>query len=296
MSEENVKIEGILQRISMLRGWSKHTLQSYITDVLHAQHFLRRHGSDVFQANNGDASAYLAYLMRQNYKASSIQRKRSALSTWFSYLHNEGIRTDNPMKKIPKLHTSRRLPKELSEQDIEHLLDAPDISKHTGMRDKAMLELMYATGLRVSELIQLTLAHIDTQTCMIRVIGKGNKERLVPYGDESEYWLKQWLQIRPTFANAYVFPGRGKQAMSRQNFWKRIKIYAQSIGLSPLPSPHTLRHAFATHLLNHGANLRSVQLLLGHANITTTEIYTHVSRARLHQLVEQAHPLGMVGK
>jgi integrase/recombinase XerD len=156
-----------------------------------------------------------------------------------------------------------------------------------------MLEVLYATGLRVSELVNLTLAQVDMAAGLVRVVGKGDKERLVPFGDEAGRWLAAWLAARPPRpAGPYLFAGRAGKAMSRQNFWLRIRFYASKTGMTHLPSPHTLRHAFATHLLNHGADLRAVQMLLGHANITTTEIYTHVSRTRLHDLVNRSHPLG----
>ncbi|OIO71919.1 MAG: site-specific tyrosine recombinase XerD [Zetaproteobacteria bacterium CG1_02_49_23] len=286
----------MLQRISMLRGWSLKTLQAYQTDLLHAQQFFKQHGSDVYQATTDEVSAYIASLIRNNFKNTSIQRKRSGLTTWFGHLQDQGMRQDNPVRGLPKMRPQRRLPRELNESDVERLLDAPDTKSPVGLRDRTMLELMYATGLRVSELVHLQLAHIDRQSGIIRVIGKGDKERLVPFGDESDHWLTQWLKKRPHTLNPFVFPGRGRVAMSRQNFWKRIKKYAASENIQPMPSPHTLRHAFATHLLNHGASLRSVQMLLGHANITTTEIYTHVSRARLHQQIELAHPLGRGGQ
>jgi integrase/recombinase XerD len=226
-------------------------------------------------------------------KESTIQRRRSALSTWYNYLQDQGIREDHPARHLPRLRKSRPLPKLLSEQDVEALLLAPDVATQTGLRDRCMLEVLYATGLRVSELVNLTLSQVDLAAGLVRVVGKGDKERLVPFGDEAGRWLTAWLAARPSRpAGPYFFAGRAGKAMSRQNFWQRIKLYASKAGISPLPSPHTLRHAFATHLLNHGADLRVVQMLLGHANVTTTEIYTHVSRTRLHDLVNQSHPLG----
>ncbi len=286
-------ITGLLQRMAMLRGWSHNTTESYRTDLLHADLFMHSQKTDLMQADQAAVLKYLASLRQDGLKESTIQRRRSALSTWYSYLQDQDLREDHPARHLPKLQKSRPLPKLLSERDVEALLDAPDTATPTGVRDRCMLEILYATGLRVTELVSLSLANIDMAAGLVRVIGKGDKERLVPFGEEAEQWLQQWLLLRPTkHATSFLFAGRSGKAMTRQNFWLRIKQYAEAAEVYPLPSPHTLRHAFATHLLNHGADLRAVQMLLGHANITTTEIYTHVARARLHDLVNQAHPLG----
>jgi len=286
-------ITGLLQRLAMLRGWSPKTTESYRSDLLHADAFFHAAHTSLMQANQEAVLKYLASLRRKGLKESTIQRRRSALSTWFTYLQDQGNRDDHPARHLPKVRKSRPLPKLMSEQDVEALLETPDISMPTGIRDRCMLEMLYATGLRVSELVSLQLSHVDRAAGLIRVIGKGNKERLIPFGEEAARWMRQWLRARPGEpATPFLFPGRAGRAMSRQNFWLRLKGYAELAGISPAPSPHTLRHAFATHLLNHGADLRAVQMLLGHANITTTEIYTHVTRARLHDLVNQSHPLG----
>jgi len=286
-------ITGLLQRLAMLRGWSVKTTESYRCDLLHADAFFCAARSSLMLADQAAVLAYLASLRRNGLRESSIQRKRSALSTWFTYLQDQGMRADHPARHLPRIRKSRPLPKLMSEHDVEALLAAPDATMPTGIRDRAMLELLYATGLRVSELVGLQLAHVDMAAGLLRVTGKGDKERLAPFGEEAARWLHEWLGLRPAEpATPFLFPGRGGKAMSRQNFWLRLKQYAVMANISPLPSPHTLRHAFATHLLNHGADLRAVQMLLGHANVTTTEIYTHVSRARLHDLVNRSHPLG----
>ena len=289
-------IVGLLQRLAMLRGWSPNTTESYRSDLLHASAFFHAGKSTLMQADKAEVLSYLASLRRDGLKESTIQRRRSALSTWFTYLQDQGEREDHPARHLPKVRKSRPLPKLMSESDVEALLHAPDIHTSTGLRDRAMLEVLYATGLRVSELVGLSLAHVDLAAGLLRVIGKGDKERLVPFGEEAGRWLSQWLQVRPVQpASPFLFAGRAGRAMSRQNFWLRLKQHAAQAGITPLPSPHTLRHAFATHLLNHGADLRVVQMLLGHANVTTTEIYTHVTRARLHDLVNESHPMGHAG-
>jgi len=286
-------ITGLLQRIAMLRGWSAKTTEAYRSDLLHADVFFRARHSCLNAADQAGILAYLAALHQQGLSERTIQRRRSALSTWFAYLQEQGMRQDHPARHLPKIRKSRYLPKLLSEQDVEALLAAPDRATVMGLRDYCMLEILYATGLRVSELIALRLSQVDRAAGLVRVIGKGDKERLVPFGEVAGDSLAAWLTARPAEpATPFLFPGRGGKAMTRQNFWLRIRQYAELAGIRPLPSPHTLRHAFATHLLNHGADLRAVQMLLGHANITTTEIYTHVTRARLHDLVNSAHPLG----
>jgi len=287
------EVDGILQRLRMLKNWSKQTLVAYHLDLLDAQQWCFEHvDCNIFTAKNNDILAYMSSLSQRELRPSSIARKRSALSTFYTYLVLENMRDDNPTKVLPKVRQVRILPKSLSEQHVNDLLEAPDISDMHGLRDRCMLELMYASGLRVSELVSLQLGHVDMQEKLLRVVGKGDKERLVPFGETSQSFLMQWLQMRPKVSNAFLFPGRGNRAMTRQNFWLRIKKHGQAAGLHPLPSPHVLRHAFATHLLNHGADLRSIQWMLGHAHITTTEIYTHVSQQRLHEVIETCHPLG----
>jgi len=292
-SEHEEAITGLLQRLAMLRGWSHQTTTAYRSDLLHADAFLRARNTSLMQADSTAVLAYLADLGRDGLRPATIQRRRSALSTWFSWLQDQGLREDHPARHLPKLRKSSPLPKIMSEHDVERLLAAPETGDPVGLRDRCMLELLYATGMRVSELVGLMRGQVDLQAGLARVVGKGDKERLVPFGQEAGRWLQQWLLARPTEpASPYLFAGRGGKAMTRQNFWLRIKCYAAVADIRPQPSPHTLRHAFATHLLNHGADLRAVQMLLGHAHITTTEIYTHVSRARMHDLVNRSHPLG----
>jgi len=290
--EEFERVEGLLQRLAMLRNWSRQTLSAYRSDLMDVHVFLQTSQTTLFDASSELLMLYLGSLMKRGLRASSIQRKRSALSTWYSFLQLQDLREDHPVRNLPKQRRGRPLPKNMSEDDVNRLLQEPDVDSIHGLRDRCMLELMYATGMRVSELVTLQLGCLDMQAGILRVVGKGDKERLIPFGEEAGSWLSKWLERRSNAANAFVFPGRANKAMSRQNFWLRMRKYGEAIGLKPLPSPHVLRHAFATHLLNHGADLRSVQMMLGHANITTTEIYTHVSRVRLHQWVDAVHPLG----
>jgi len=295
-SEATQRAEGLLHRLAMLRGWSPRTISSYTADLMHAGAYLDSQGSDLFAAGEEDILSYLSELKHRGLADTSLRRKRSALSTWFSFLLAEGLRNDNPCKRLPPQRRRRALPKMLSEAEVEALLAAPDTTTLHGLRDRAMLEILYASGLRVSELVGLRMSQMDAKAMLLRVIGKGDKERLVPFGEEAGEWMSRWMTMRKTqaglSASPFLFPGRAGHAMTRQNFWQRLRLHARKAALRQMPSPHTLRHAFATHLLNHGADLRAVQMLLGHANISTTEIYTHISRVRLHEAVNRAHPLG----
>lgn len=284
-------VEGLLQRQRMLRGWSVHTFEAYRRDLLRIQILLATLQSDLYLATTGQLLEVFNTLQQQLSPA-SLERCRSALNSWFTLLQDEGRRADHPLRQLPARRHTRQLPLTMDEDSVKQLLEAPDCHTETGLRDRCMLELMYATGMRVSELTSLKRSQLDMPARMLRVLGKGNKERLIPFGEVAGNWLQSWLQQRST-ASAWLFPGRNGRMMSRQNIWLRIKKYADECGIQPAPSPHTLRHAFATHLLNHGAELRALQLLLGHSSIGTTEIYTHVSRLRLHQVVNQAHPAAM---
>ena len=290
--DAEIKIEGILQRMAMLYSWSKLTVEAYLRDLLAFHRFVMDENppSTALLATTKHVTAYLVHLQQKGLATSSIQRQRSAMATWFHYLQNEKIRHDFPMQDVVGVMSSMRLPKHISEQDVESLIQAPDTTKPKGIRDRFLLEMMYATGLRVSELASLKLENINQKQKTLRVIGKGNKERETPYGEEADVWLKKWLKTLPA-SSVFVFPSK-KGHLSRQTLWRCVHNCAILIGLSPVPSPHVLRHAFATHLLNHGADLRAVQTLLGHENITTTEIYTHVSRSQLYDELNKAHPMG----
>lgn len=218
----------------------------------------------------------------------------SALRSFYKFLREQKLRNDNPVAahKTPKL--GRTLPKDLSEADVEALINAPDINTALGLRDRAMLEVLYACGLRVTELLNLRLELINLKQGYLRIVGKGNKERLVPMGQVACEWIEKYLnEARPQLyktATDYLFLTQHGGIMSRQNFWYAIKRYALQAGVQAELSPHTLRHAFATHLLNHGADLRVVQMLLGHSDLSTTQIYTHVAQVRMQQLHASHHP------
>jgi integrase/recombinase XerD len=227
---------------------------------------------------------------------SSINRKLSSLKHFFNYLSKTKLLKSNPVMNISGPKNSKVLPKSLSIIDVNSLIEAPDCSNFIGLRDRAMIELMYATGVRISELINLEYSNIDLNRSLIKVMGKGGKERMIPFGDDALTWLINYIEFRrknnlSLNSRDFFISQQGKK-ITRQAFWHRIKIYLKASGLSMDVSPHTLRHAFATHLLNNGADLRSVQMLLGHSDLSTTQIYTHIAKQRLSDMVKQHHPRG----
>ncbi|MEO6421349.1 MAG: site-specific tyrosine recombinase XerD [Candidatus Nitrotoga sp.] len=280
-------------------GLSLNTLESYRRDLCKFTFWMeKQHKSNLLKTTHADIQGFLAYMViEQKAKATSTSRAISSLKRLFRYLLRQNKVETDPTLQIATPKLPRNLPKTLTEQDVDLLLQAPDINTPLGMRDRTMLEVLYASGLRVSELISLSVAQVSLDMGVVRVMGKGNKERLVPLGEEALDWLHRYLiNVRPTLLgiklNAAMFVTQRGTAMTRQMFWYLIKRHAKHGGLNKPLSPHTLRHAFATHLLNHGADLRVVQLLLGHADISTTQIYTHVARERLKQLHAQHHPRG----
>jgi len=240
---------------------------------------------------------HLAWRMNEGYKARSTARLISGMRGFYRFLLREGVIDSDPTLQVDMPQLGRPLPKSLSEADVEALLAAPDLDDPIGLRDRAMLEVLYACGLRVSELIGLTLEQVNLRQGVLRVFGKGSKERLVPMGEEAIGWVERYCrEARPALLAGrpadVLFPSLRGEQMTRQTFWHRIKHQARVAGIAKSLSPHTLRHAFATHLLNHGADLRVVQMLLGHSDLSTTQIYTHVARARLQALHAQHHPRG----
>ena len=279
-------------------GLSRNTLEAYRRDLRQCQQWLTRHSArELMQATHGDLLAYLAFKFASGAHASSASRLLSSLKRFFQYCVREGKLQVDPSVLIDAPRLPRGLPKTLTEVDVERLLAAPNADTAQGLRDRTMLELLYACGLRVSELVTLTVGQVSQDTGVVRVLGKGSKERLVPIGEEALYWLARYLAE----GRSVILAGRQSQvlfvtsregAMSRQAFWYIITRHARQAGIAKALSPHTVRHAFATHLINHGADLRVVQLLLGHADISTTQIYTHVAKERLKQVHAKHHPRG----
>ena len=291
-------IDDFVETLFLEDGLSANTLQAYRRDVVACAQFLAQpdRACHLLQAQEGDLQAFIQERHAQGVKAVSSNRSLSVLRRFYHWaLRETRVQTD-PTVRLLAAKRPLRVPHTLTQEQVEALLQAPDTSP-LGLRDRAMLELMYASGLRVSELVGLRVHHVDLKTGVLRTEGKGRKERLVPFGEEAQTWLLRYLQeARPAIlggqASNDLFVTQRGSGMTRVMFWVLVKKYAAVAGITAPLSPHTLRHAFATHLLNHGADLRVVQMLLGHADISTTTIYTHVARERLQQLHAQHHPRG----
>jgi len=289
-------IEQFIDMLWMERGLADNSLQAYRTDMRKFQDWYQQHKSaSVLKAGKADLLSYLAHLVETGRKARSSARVLSCLRQFYQFALREGMINTDPSVQLESPKLGRPLPKSLTEDEVIRLLQAPANDQPEGLRDRAMLELLYATGLRVSELVTLRPEQVSLTQGVIRVTGKGGKERLVPLGDEAQQWLQDYMRsARPELLHGKpadaLFVTRRGGAMTRQAFWYRIKKHAQQAGIQKHLSPHTVRHAFATHLVNHGADLRVVQMLLGHSDLSTTQIYTHVARERLKSLHSQHHP------
>lgn len=276
------------------RSLSSLTIEAYQNDIKRFSSFLETRGVPLCHFVADDVKAYL--LDAKDICATSLSRELCSLRTFVRFLQKEEIRIDDPLLAIDNPKLKKALPKIMSEDSVDAFLDIIDIDKHTGLRDKAMFETLYATGLRVSELCSLKFENINLEEGFLLIKGKGDKERIVPLGENALYWIATYIaslrkEKDPQGKCSYIFlSGKGSNAMTRIAFWYRVKVYAKKLGMSDNISPHTFRHAFATHLLNHDADLRTVQMLLGHSSLTTTQIYTHVATARMHKIYEKAHP------
>ena len=291
-------IERFLDALWAEAGVARTTLASYRRDLEGFARWREGRGGGLAGADRAALFDYLAVRTREGYSPRSNSRLLSALRAFFAYALRLGLRSDDPTALLEPPKLPRSLPKALAESEIDALLAAPDITSPVGLRDRAMLELMYAAGLRVSELVTLPATALNLRQGVLRVMGKGGKERLVPLGEEAQHWLQRYLdQARPQLAGkralAPLFVNASGEAPSRQQFWQLVKRYAGGAGIDPKRiSPHGLRHSFATHLLNRGADLRALQLLLGHASLSTTQIYTLVAREHLQKLHAKHHPRG----
>ena len=299
MSSADDILDRFCDALWLEQGLARNTLSSYRGDLVQFAAWLSEHGKkSLIESDRADIQSYLAVrILHDHAKPRTTARLLSSMKRFYQYALREGKIQIDPTLQIAAPKLSRLLPKSLSEADVEALLHAPDVESPLGLRDRAMLETLYASGLRVSELIGLKVVQVSLDMAVVKTLGKGAKERLVPIGEQALDWLTRYLrEARPSLlsgksSDAMFVTARGS-AMSRQAFWYLIKRHAVIAGIDKPLSPHTLRHAFATHLINHGADLRVVQLLLGHADISTTQIYTHVARERLKQLHAKHHPRG----
>lgn len=296
-AEDEQEIDAWLDSLWLEKGLSENSIASYRRDLRQYAHWLNGRGEHLLQAGRDTLQRYLDWRLAQQRRSSSTSRLLSCLRGFYRFQLREARLAADPTLNLDNPRTGRALPKTLTEQDVECLLAAPEVNEPLGLRDRAMLELLYATGLRVTELVSLQLEQVNSRLGVIRVVGKGDKERLVPVGDEALHWMERYLRdARPVLTDnpreETLFVSRRGQAMTRQTFWYRVRRYAIESGVDKPLSPHVLRHAFATHLLNHGADLRVVQMLLGHSDLSTTQIYTHVASHRLQQLHKAHHPRG----
>ncbi len=295
---EHPEIERYIDAMWMEKGLSDNTLASYRLDLRHYQKWLGlEQNTALLQGDRSQLQAYLAARVAKGQSPRSTARFMSCVRGFYRYSLREGRITVDPTLDVDSPKLGRPLPKSLSEEDVERLLNAPDVDIALEFRDRTMLELLYACGLRVTELTSLQVVQVNINQGVVRVFGKGSKERLVPMGEEALDWLQRYMagpraELLKDIPSDVLFPSRRGRQMTRQTFWHRIKIYARRAEIRKSLSPHTLRHAFATHLLNHGADLRVVQMLLGHADLTTTQIYTHVAKQRMQELHAQHHPRG----
>jgi integrase/recombinase XerD len=299
-ADEHPTLSAFIDSLWLEEGLSRNTLDAYRRDLALFEAWLREQGKALPQGQEADIHGYFAARHAQT-RATTANRRLSVLRRYFRWALRESLIQADPTLRLAPARQPLRVPKTLSEAQVEALLAAPDVGTPLGQRDRTMLELMYASGLRVSELVTLKTWHLGMAEHVLRVTGKGNKERLVPFGEVAGEWLQRWLaEGRPAIlgglgSDDLFVTSRGSragEAMTREMFWQLVKKYAREAGITAPLSPHTLRHAFATHLLNHGADLRAVQMLLGHADISTTTIYTHVARERLKAVVAQHHPRG----
>lgn len=298
-SDDEQLIARFVDALWLEDGLGEKTRSAYRSDLTQLARWMSgRAGNDgLVKVSRMDLLNWISRGLTEGRKTSTAARRLSGIRRFYRYLLREGVIREDPTLRIDSPRLVRRLPDSLSEEDVDNLLQEPDTGIPLELRDRAMLEILYGCGLRVSELVELRVDQVNLRQGVVRIIGKGNKERLVPLGEEAVDWLLQYMRSarhellkgKPSDA---LFPGNRAQSMTRQTFWYRIKHYTRRAGITKHLSPHTLRHAFATHLLNHGADLRVVQMLLGHSDLSTTQIYTHVARQRLQALHQSHHPRG----
>ena len=295
MTIENRKdhlIDSFLDSLYIEKGLSNNTVSSYKNDIKSFFLWLDENSFNPLNINASDANNYVSRLFGDGLKSSSVNRKISAIKSFYIFLQKKKIIMKSPIADIVMPKQEKYLPVSMSEEEVERLLNSPDLNIQIERRDKAMIEVLYATGIRISELTNLKLTDLDINRSVLKVFGKGSKERLVPFGEKAAESLNLYLTDRKDLKSKEIFLSNRGTKISRSAFWQRIKIYTKRENLKISISPHTLRHAFATHLLNRGADLRSVQILLGHSDLSTTQIYTHIAKQRLGEILKKHHPRG----
>ena len=292
-NKEDQNLRSFFNFLIIEKGLSKNTVKAYETDIKGFIKWINKNNKkSLLNIKESCVNQYISYLFSLKLKSSSVNRKISSLKSFYLFLLKKKLIRHSPFSEVISPKQEKYLPASMSESEVEKLLNSPDASKEIEQRDKAMIEMLYATGMRISELVNLKITDIDMNRSVIKVMGKGSKERLIPFGESASEALFNYLKIRKDSSSKEVFISNRGKKITRVAFWQRIKVYLLRENLKISISPHTLRHAFATHLLNRGADLRSVQLLLGHSDLSTTQIYTHIAKQRLGDVLKKHHPRG----
>ena len=291
--KEDQNLRSFFNYLIIEKGLSNNTIDAYETDLNSFIKWIDKNKiTNYLEVKESDINKYISYLFSSKLKSSSVNRKISSLKSFYLFLVKKNHIDSSPVSEIISPKQEKYLPASMSETEVEKLLNSPDIFNDTERRDKAMIEMLYATGMRISELVDLKITNLDLNRSVVKVMGKGSKERLIPFGEAASEALLNYLEFRKKSTSKEVFISNRGKKITRVAFWQRIKIYLTRENLKNSISPHTLRHAFATHLLNRGADLRSVQLLLGHSDLSTTQIYTHIAKHRLGDVLKKHHPRG----
>ena len=292
-NKEDQNLRSFFNFLIIEKGLSKNTVKAYETDIKGFIKWINKNNKQsLLNIKESSVNRYISYLFSLKLKSSSVNRKISSLKSFYLFLLKKKLIRYSPFSEVISPKQEKYLPASMSESEVEKLLNSPDASKEIEQRDKAMIEMLYATGMRISELVNLKITDIDMNRSVIKVMGKGSKERLIPFGESASEALFNYLKTRKDSSSKEVFISNRGKKITRVAFWQRIKVYLLRENLKISISPHTLRHAFATHLLNRGADLRSVQLLLGHSDLSTTQIYTHIAKQRLGDVLKKHHPRG----
>ena len=291
-NKEDSNLRSFLNYLLVDKGLSNNTAKAYEADISSFFQWLDNEDLKYKNLQEDHINQYISFLFQRKMRSSSVNRKISSIKSFYIFLVKRNCVKNSPLNDLVTPKQEKYLPESMSEAEVDKLLNSPDVSNKIENRDKAMIEMLYATGMRISELVNLKMTDVDMKRCVVKVFGKGSKERLVPFGETALDSLRSYLNEREQSSSKEIFLSNRGKKMTRVAFWQRVKIYLIRENLKNSISPHTLRHAFATHLLNRGADLRSVQLLLGHSDLSTTQIYTHIAKQRLSDVLKKHHPRG----
>jgi len=291
-NKEDSNLRSFLNYLLVDKGLSNNTVKAYEADISSFFQWLDNEDLKYKNLQEDHINQYISFLFQRKMRSSSVNRKISSIKSFYIFLVKRNFLKNSPLNDLVTPKQEKYLPESMSEAEVDKLLNSPDVANKIENRDKAMIEMLYATGMRISELVNLKITDVDMKRCVVKVFGKGSKERLVPFGETALDSLKSYLNDREQSSSKEIFLSNRGKKMSRIAFWQRVKVYLIRENLKNSISPHTLRHAFATHLLNRGADLRSVQLLLGHSDLSTTQIYTHIAKQRLSDVLKKHHPRG----